>query len=169
MSGSTTRHQITYPTSVDNVAPLAGHFKTLADTVDTAIPQVYQEDMTGSPLTLTTSEQDLANCTVTFTTGGTLAIVEVTGVFDFEATTVSGTTTQVGQCNIDGATEGKQALFRATSNNGRVTASQTWLAQLLTPGSHTVKLRAKATGSGGSYKVNNTHTCITVKIYDIGA
>lgn len=35
MSGTTTTHALRYPTSGDNVAPLADHFKNLADDTDT--------------------------------------------------------------------------------------------------------------------------------------
>lgn len=62
MAGTTTNHAIRYPTSGDNVAPLATHFENLADDVDTLLGAwaAYTPAWTGS-----TGNPSLGNGTLT--------------------------------------------------------------------------------------------------------
>lgn len=165
MSGTTTNHALRYPTSGDNVAPLEDCFENLADDVDVCLPRTYGADMTGGPLVLTTSEVDCPSATVTFTTTGTTAIAVAHGVFDMDQATPSGTTTNLGLLSVDGVTETKQAIFRCLTPNDRASVAQTWRVSL-TAGSHTLKLRVKKTGAGGTLGCSDVHTSIVVTVHD---
>ena len=168
MSGTTTNYGLRYPTSGDNVSPLETHFSNLAADADVSLPLTYGADMTGGQLALGTSEADCPSATVTFDTTGTTAVAVVHGVFDMEQTTPSGTTTNCGLLSVDGVTETKQALFRGLTANDRATVAQTWRKELAA-GSHTLKLRVKKTGSGGTLVCNDVHTSIVVTVYDSAA
>lgn len=168
MSGTTTNYGLRYPTSGDNVSPLETHFSNLAADVDVSLPLTYGADMTGGALTLSTSEQDCPSATVTFTTAGTSAVAIVHGTWDMEVPTASGTTTNLGLVSVDDVTETKQALFRGLANNDRATVSNTWRVTL-SAGDHTIKLRAKKTGAGGTMTCNDVHTGIVVTVHDSAA
>ena len=107
-------------------------------------------------LTVTTSPQNIAGCTLTFTTP-TAQIVQVIGVFDVNST--GATDPFRGLCCVDGdVAESEEAVKQST---GRTTSTQTWLVSL-TAASHTIKLRAVKNTSSDTVTVNSAHTKIVI-------
>jgi len=117
-----------------------------------------------STLTLSTSAQDVANCTVTFTTNRTNVKVTVIGVFDF-AHTSAGANTAIGELVVDGGSpQTGQALLDEGGVRG--TVMQSWTVTLATAASHTLKLTAKKSINAGTAVANTDHTSLSYMAFD---
>lgn len=118
-------------------------------------------------LTLTTSIQDLAGCTTTFTIAGASAFALVIGTFDADVSVSSASVLFQGKCVVDGNTQSAVALAKDNGANTRQTTSQFWLPSL-DPGPHTIKLQGLKSGSAaGTHIFHATHTQMTVVVFDL--
>lgn len=116
-----------------------------------------------SSLTLTTSYQDVAGTSLTFTTVSAGAQVQLTIICDFELTAGAGAA--LGRPLLDGATMGTQtAVLLEAANRG--TVAQVYPATIAAAGSHTLKLQASKTGGGGTGSAFSLHTGWTAVLID---
>lgn len=114
-------------------------------------------------LALTTSYQDIAGTSLTFTTVSADALLQVTTVFDFELTALAGA--GLGRPLLDGATLGTQTAVLLEAAN-RATVAQVYTATIAAEGSHTLKLQASKTGSAGTSNALTPHTGWTAVLID---
>lgn len=117
-------------------------------------------------LTLSTSDQDVAGCSLTFTLAGAHGFAHVTGAFDFQPTSSSAGVNAVGKLLADASTQTEQAIWTDNGASSRETVSQSWVVPL-GAGSHTLKLRASKTSALGTHVANTSHTNMTVLIFDL--
>lgn len=113
----------------------------------------------------TTTITDITGATVTFNTVQGTSTAVVWGVFD---TAVTGTAASVAQgfCTADGVQQTAVATQQLQTAGLRQTVTQVWVVTLTGSGSHTVKLRGNNSGGAGTGVFNQTHTTITVQVYD---
>lgn len=102
---------------------------------------------------------------ITFTTENASALVLAFGVFDMAVHTASSNFA-VGHCIVDGSDQTSQAVSSMTTVGQRGTQSQNWAASLASAGSHTVKLQAGLSASGGQMDIKTTHTTLLLIIFD---
>jgi hypothetical protein len=114
-------------------------------------------------ITLTTSAQDVPNCSLTLTATGLNAFAQVVAVFDFGGDTEDGMV-YIGQLIVDGALQTGEA--HGDGAVGRATNAQVWQVQL-SPGSHTLKLQAQRGGGTTDKEVMAAHTRIAAFLFDI--
>jgi hypothetical protein len=119
-----------------------------------------------STLTLTTTVQDVAGCTLTFTLAGAHGFALVVGTFDFQPTATSAGNIAIGALMADAATQSQQVIWSDNGANSRGTLSQSWVVPLAA-GSHTLKLRASKVASGGTHVANSSHTNLSVLVVDL--
>jgi len=124
-----------------------------------------QKPSTGN-LTLSTSVQDVAGCTITFSVSGAHAFAAVSAAFDFQPTISSAGINAVGYLTVDGSSRSQQAIWTDNGANSRQTTPQSWLVAL-SAGSHTLKLQANKTGAAGTHVANSPHTNMTVLVVDL--
>lgn len=116
-----------------------------------------------STLGLTTSYQDIAGTSLTFTTVSANAAIQVTTIFDFELTAGAGAA--LGRPLLDGGTLGTQtAVLLEAANRG--TVAQVYTTLIAAPGNHTLKLQASKTGGGGTGQAFSLHTGWTAVLID---
>lgn len=129
--------------------------------------RVFRAQMPSPTLVLTTSAQDIPGTAITFTTTVPFTTVLVTATIDFSrSSTTAGTA--IGTLQVDGVTQPSQILLSPTANL-RITAAQTWMVTFETAGSHTMKLRAQAGGTGDpGCNVNYQHTQLSALIVSGG-
>ena len=105
---------------------------------------------------------DVPGCTtgaVNFVAGD---IIDIDGVFDFTLI-AAGAGTAVGQCLINGVAQAEQALFLPAVVGARLTIPQNWQYTVPATGAYTIKLNAKISAVGATYKTEATHTTLRVK------
>jgi hypothetical protein len=119
-----------------------------------------------STLTLTTTVQDVAGCTLTFTLAGAHGFALVVGTFDFQPTATSAGNIAIGALMADATTQSQQVIWSDNGANSRGTLSQSWVVPLAA-GSHTLKLRASKVAAGGTHVANSSHTNMSVLIVDL--
>ena len=119
----------------------------------------------GNLVQSTTVLTAIPGATVTFTTRNATASVLIMGIFDI-TTTTGGTGTASGYCQVNGSTQSQQAIWDLVTAGARGTLSQTWTANLTTPGSQTIDLLANLNTASGSATFSATHTTITVLVMD---
>ena len=105
--------------------------------------------------TLSTTTTDVSGCSLVLGNGTYLVI----GCFDFECTSGGGNAA-VGVLNASGFEQSEQAIAASPTTGVRWTSSQTWVISVGPADSGVVKLRAKRSGTGSSWKVQTTHTTI---------
>lgn len=94
-----------------------------------------------SSLALTTTLQDVAGTSVTFTLP-TASVVRVSVTFDFDGNTaVTAGDIALGYLSVDGSNQTEACLLKFTTNSARSTVSRTFRL-VLGAGSHTLKLQA---------------------------
>lgn len=116
-----------------------------------------------STLALTTSYADIAGTSLTFTTVSADALMQLTTIFDFELTALSGA--GLGRPLLDGGTLGTQTAVLLEAAN-RATVAQVYTATIAAAGSHTLKLQASKTGAGGTSNALTPHTGWTAVLID---
>lgn len=131
----------------------------------TGLALSVQKPSTGN-LTLSTSVQDVAGCTVTFSVSGAHAFAMVNAAFDFQPTVSSAGNNAVGYLTVDGSSRSQQAIWTDNGANSRETTPQNWVVPLAA-GSHTLKLQANKTGAGGTHVANSPHTSMSVLVVDL--
>lgn len=113
----------------------------------------------------TTTVTDITGASVTFNTVQSAANVVIWGVFDTSVVS-TGASLASGSCTVDGVAQTAQALTQLITSGIRGTVAQIWTATLSGSGSHTIKLRGNLNAAAGSATFNQTHTTITVQVYD---
>lgn len=119
-------------------------------------------------LSLTSVQTPVTGASMTVTTTRTNALIVAYWHADFEAI---GATLTTGVCHlvVDGVTAAPQAIWEmpTAAAAGRVTAGQTEIQVLATPGAHTVRLDgSRAGGADNQIRINNIHTTLTVIVYE---
>lgn len=122
-----------------------------------------------TPQDITTSAADITGCSITVTTPRDDMLYVVVGTFDisvdYDATTaINGQF--VGDLLLDGTPETRDAVlfYNIYTNTSflRATVSQTWIVDMGTAGSHTLKLRGQDTGPGTAAVAVQTNTNIAI-------
>lgn len=107
-----------------------------------------------SALTMSTTATDIAGATITYTPP-VAEVVFVTGVFDFNVTTVANTIA-IGYLLVDGSAQTATAAFKVDGGTvARGTVTQTWVISL-SAAAHTLKLQAAKSASGGGFQASGT-------------
>lgn len=112
-----------------------------------------------SPLTLTTSLQDIPGATITLSTSGVWA---VTGVFDMQSEGAGDDNfPAIGGLDVDGDARSEQAVYilRATSPVRRASISQVWRVATTSP-KVVLKLQAQKASGSGTSKIGSPGTTI---------
>lgn len=111
----------------------------------------------------TTTSVQLSGMSITITSTGTTDVFEAVAVADI--VTITGAATAcVCQLRVDGTLYADRSIiFVGPTTNIRATASQRWKITGLAAGTHTVSLWAHRSGAGGAYRINATHTSLSVK------
>ena len=136
--------------------PLAGQTNTalMLGALTNNTIKLTQAAATSSPVVAAVA--DVPGASITITTVNANVQVAIVGFFDITQTTVGDTF--VGTCMIDGVAQTSQCDINCSN---RVTGGQMWIATLVTPGSHTMKLRMAVTG-GVDTTLSSGNTTITV-------
>jgi hypothetical protein len=125
------------------------------------VPQVLTGRCTAA-LTLTTTPQDVAGCSFTFTTTAPNVRVIMDGIFDLRRTAATAGNL-LGQCIVDGTLQLPQAVSTVAIVGAITTVAQYWDVVLGAAGSHTVKLAASSSAAAiGSL---NTHTGAKLSVF----
>ena len=162
-----------YPTTSDsphgpnNLQALAlaveGQFQSFARQQ----PKNFQAFLT-SDYTVTDTEADLSGATITFTTTGPNALAVVHATYECRAI-ATGFGYVRCRLMVDGSTHAREALFTASSFEGRSTVDLRVNVTLATAASHTLKLRALRTAAGGDARIvggSTGATQIGITLYD---
>lgn len=90
---------------------------------------------------------------------------DVTGVFDFDETSV-GTTVGVGELFIDGVVASISiATFEMTAVTHRATVTQQWSGEVHGGSQHVMELRGRRSAASGSQSLRTGHTSMRIWIY----
>lgn len=124
--------------------------------------------VSNAALTLTTSYQDIPNCTYTFTITGGNAFALVTANILWACTVASATDFFQATCLADGVDQGGNGTVveSTVSTFNFRSGSQTWKVPLAA-GGRTMKLQAKKSGATPSGTTSNPHTTMAVLIFDL--
>jgi hypothetical protein len=112
-----------------------------------------------SGLTLTTSDQDVPGASITASPAGSETWV-VLAIFNVKWTTLSAGNYAQLKMALDGSAQTAIGVFKGDAV-GETCVAQVWRLAI-TAGSHTVKLVAKKTASGGVCELNVTNTQIAL-------
>lgn len=110
---------------------------------------------------------DIAGCSITINTVSPNVQILIFGDYDVNIATGNGGALFVGTCTVStvsaGAAFPNEAHFGAFPNTttARASTPQFWFATLVTPGSHTIKLRGAIT-TGSGVQTMSQHTTLTV-------
>jgi hypothetical protein len=111
--------------------------------------------LSGSSIALSSTRQDIPGLATTITADADLTVIAY-ATFDF---VTDASTTAVGELWVDGSMRGRQAI----QNNGRGTVAQTYHFSI-TPGTHTLQLRAYKVGTGtANVKDHSTLTWFVIQ------
>ena len=105
-----------------------------------------------------TTEGDLAGTSVAVTVTEPDSVVSVTGIFDMQSGTPSGSC--LGKFNWNGVNQTGVAVVAGPAGT-RATAGQTWTVTNVTPGTYTSKLRGSV-NAGGAIRGTQTTLSLTV-------
>lgn len=119
----------------------------------------------GSLQTITTTEADLLNCTVTFST--TTAANYIVWFFsDFEVTVVGASTSQF-RISVDGSDIGGQEANGSGATLMRYPQGQVFNGTFAGAGSHTVKARVLKTAAAATMVSYDNHTAFAIQVSEI--
>jgi len=130
------------------------------------LPAALTEDRGTPQLTLTNAYQDIGGMTRTFTTLNNNAKALVIGVVDFSVTTAIGATGLcLAQLLVDGVADPSLVVLDANQVI-RATVLNSWVVDLATAGSHTIKMQAEKSINAGVAVVPATHPGLLILLFD---
>jgi len=121
-----------------------------------------------APLSLTTSNTDVASASVTVTSTGANGILVSVGTFGFSCTVASAGSYFVGDCVVDGTSQGSNGDVLCPADQTYAFDSRTkmWVTTV-SAGSHTAKLQARKSAAGPTGTAVIQHTNIVVILFDM--
>lgn len=109
-----------------------------------------------------TNRLDVPGLSYTFQSPGTAAVWWVDVSLDANDANLS-TGTLIAELLVDGASDAAQMVFSPNAKGIRVPMQKVYLVTGLAPGSHTVKVTARQSGTGAAIRINLTHSVMSVR------
>lgn len=120
-------------------------------------------------LALTTSDQDVAGASVTFSTNSSNAVYSVVASFDAYLAAAGAGVTFIGSLMVDGVLDaGGSFTFSGQTTGDRGTICGIWTGTLPSSGSHTLKLRGRKDINSGTLQFIANSTQLIVTVYENG-
>lgn len=127
---------------------------------------LFYDQAATSPLTLTTTIQDMPGAVYVVTTETDNALYKVSAVFDIAIGTANSTVICEGRLYLDGVQQPRSALKHGNQID-RATVAQQWSGTLADADDYEFTLRALKSANFGAMTAHATHTNMIIEIWEV--